>query len=101
MNKLNQFFNDHGLKVVAVLLLLIYFKSCSIGRSTSKVQKEVTVVEEKLETIEKGLDEKIIDAPEMIEIIKNTPAWRTLEIEELSDKHRVPINSYKNKEENQ
>ena len=36
----------------------------------------------------------------MIQLIKNTPAWRTLEIEELSDKHRVPINSYKNKEEN-
>ena len=41
-----------------------------------------------------------IDAPEMIELIKNTPAWRTLEIEELSDKHRTPINAYKNKEEN-
>jgi hypothetical protein len=36
----------------------------------------------------------------MMELIKETPAWRTLEIEELSDKHHTPINAYKNKEEN-
>ena len=50
--------------------------------------------------LRKEFGEKIISAPEMIEIIKNTPAWRTLEIEELSDKNRIPINSFKNKEEN-
>ena len=33
---------------------------------------------------------------EMIKIIKETPNWRTLEIEELSDKNKVPINFFKN-----
>ena len=35
----------------------------------------------------------------MIKIIKETPNWRTLEIEELSDKNRIPINYFKNDEE--
>jgi hypothetical protein len=32
----------------------------------------------------------------MVRIIKETPNWKTLEIEELSDKNKVPINYYKN-----
>tara|TARA_B100001287_G_C22678482_1_gene529013 strand:- start:2658 stop:2960 length:303 start_codon:yes stop_codon:yes gene_type:complete len=100
MNKFNQFFKDHGLKVACVLLILIYFKTCSVGRDTDKIKKRVDNVEIGIDSLEKVISNKIIEAPEMIDIIKNTPAWRTLEIEELSDKHRVPINSYKNKEEN-
>ena len=33
---------------------------------------------------------------EMVKIIKETPNWKTLEIEELSDKNKVPVNYYKN-----
>ena len=33
------------------------------------------------------------------ETLKNTPLWKTLEIEELSDKDHMPINHYKNEEE--
>jgi hypothetical protein len=32
----------------------------------------------------------------MVKIIKETPNWKTLEIEELSDKNKVPVNYYKN-----
>jgi len=35
----------------------------------------------------------------MIFLIKNTPNWKTLELEELSDKERIPINKLKNDEE--
>ena len=100
MNKFNQFFKDHGLKVICLLLVLNYFKACSTSRSVTRVDGSVEVVDTKIEEIRKEFGEKIISAPEMIEIIKNTPAWRTLEIEELSDKNRIPINSFKNKEEN-
>jgi len=100
MNKFNQFFKDHGLKVICLLLVLNNFKACSTSRSVTRVDDNVEVVDNKIEEIRKEFGEKIISAPEMIEIIKNTPAWRTLEIEELSDKNRIPINSFKNKEEN-
>jgi hypothetical protein len=32
----------------------------------------------------------------MKQILENTLFWRTLEIEELSDKNKMPINHYKN-----
>jgi hypothetical protein len=35
----------------------------------------------------------------MVDIIKSTPNWKTLEIEELSDKNKTPINYFKNEQE--
>jgi len=41
MNKINQFFATHGSKVIAVLLVLVYFKSCSIDSNVSSLKKVV------------------------------------------------------------
>jgi len=41
MNKINQFFATHGSKVIAVLLVLVYFKSCSIGSDVTSLKKVV------------------------------------------------------------
>jgi hypothetical protein len=40
----------------------------------------------------------VVTEQEMKNILENTVMWRTLEIEELSDKNRMPINHYKNEE---
>jgi hypothetical protein len=40
MEKLNQFLAKHGMKVIIVLLLLSYMKSCSIDSELTKVKKE-------------------------------------------------------------
>lgn len=53
MNKVNQFFVTHGLKVIAVLLVLIYFKSCSIDSEVTalkKLNKENTEIINQLPT---------------------------------------------------
>jgi hypothetical protein len=42
------------------------------------------------------IDSTSIKQEQMVKIIKETPNWRTLEIEELSDKNKVPVNYYKN-----
>ncbi|MAZ31225.1 MAG: hypothetical protein CMP57_03920 [Flavobacteriales bacterium] len=100
MNKFDKFFTKHGIKIVCVLLILIYFKTCSTVRTAEKVKVQVEVANQKIDSLETIINHKVIETPEMILLIKNTPAWRTLEIEELSDKHHTPINSYKNREEN-
>jgi hypothetical protein len=48
--------------------------------------------------IRKEVETKTISKKEMIQIIQETPNWKTLEIEELSDKNKVPINYFKNSE---
>lgn len=49
--------------------------------------------------IRKEVETNTVSKKEMIQIIKETPNWKTLEIEELSDKNKVPINYFKNSEE--
>jgi hypothetical protein len=39
MNKINQFFETHGSKVITVLLVLVYFKSCSIDSEVTTLKK--------------------------------------------------------------
>ena len=53
-----------------------------------------------MEVILNGIDSKDLPTKtDMVELIKKTPNWKTLELEELSDKNRIPINKLKNDEE--
>jgi len=53
MNKINHFFATHGSKVITVLLVLVYLKSCSIDSEVTtlkKVTKANTEIINKLPT---------------------------------------------------
>jgi hypothetical protein len=41
MKKLELFLQQHGPKIILVLLILMYFKSCGIDRELTKVKKEL------------------------------------------------------------
>ena len=41
MNKLEQFLQKHGVKVIIILLFLTYMKSCSVNSELTKVKKEL------------------------------------------------------------
>jgi len=71
-----------------VLLVLIFFRSCGTGSDVNKLKKEVQV-----------LNEKVISQEQMINILETTVAWKTLRIEEISDKERISINALQAKEE--
>ena len=43
MNKLNKFFTNHGSKVIVILLVLLYFKSCSVDTGLTRVKKEIKI----------------------------------------------------------
>jgi hypothetical protein len=95
MNKFNKFFADHGIKLVVVLLVLSYFKSCSIDSEVERIKKEQRVLTEEIDT----LASELVNETEMIELIKTVPAWKTLRIEEISDKERISINALEEKED--
>lgn len=40
MNKLDNFLSKHGTKIIIILLLLTYFKSCGTSSEVNKVKKE-------------------------------------------------------------
>lgn len=95
MNKLDTFLSKHGSKIIIALLLLTYFKSCGIDSEVEKVKKELRQVEAEVDT----LASQVINEAEMIKLIKEVPAWKTLRIEEISDKERISINALEEKED--
>ena len=45
MNKLDQFLQKHGIKVIVILLLLTYMKSCGVDREVVKIKKQLTTLD--------------------------------------------------------
>ena len=71
--------------IITGLIVLLFFRTCGMASDVNKIRKEV--------------ETNTVSEKKMIQIIKETPNWKTLEIEELSDKNKVPINYFKNSEE--
>lgn len=99
MDKFNQFLVSHGTKVILIFLVLIYFKSCGISSDLDKVKKDYRELKAEVDTLTSTIDEQTVNKEEMIELIKETPAWKTLRIEEISDKERISINALEEKED--
>jgi hypothetical protein len=66
MNKLNDFITKHGSKLIIVLLLLLYFKSCGVDTELSRVKKEIkiehtnfTKLKNTIETLPTKIDIKV------------------------------------------
>jgi hypothetical protein len=95
MNKFNKFFADHGSKIIIALLILGYFKSCGVDSELERVKKDVRALTAEVDT----LSSQIVNEEKMIYLIKTVPAWKTLRIEEISDKERISINALEEKED--
>ena len=95
MNKFDEFLKKHGSKIIIILLILTYFKSCSIDSEVEKVKKDLRATEAEIDT----LASQVVNQEEMIFLIKTVPAWKTLRIEEISDKERISINALEEKED--
>ena len=99
MKKLLDFIDKWGSRISFGLVLIIFLKTCTTNTKIEKVQKEL---DKKTVTIDSTLikiDSKIISEDQMIKLIKEVPNCKTLELEELSDKNRIPINKLKNDNE--
>lgn len=59
MQKINQFFINHGTKLIVLLLVLVYFKSCSVDSDVSKMKKNEAVIESKIDSLPSNKDLKI------------------------------------------
>lgn len=95
MDKLNKFLAEHGVKVIIILLALNYLKSCGTSSDVEKIKKDLRQTEAEIDT----LASQIVNEEEMIFLIKTVPAWKTLRIEEISDKERISINALEEKED--
>lgn len=88
MEKIEKYLNY----VITLLLILVLFRTCGISSELKRQDKKINEITNKIHKV----DSLSIKKDDMIKIIKETPNWKTLEIEELSDKNKVPVNYYKN-----
>lgn len=70
MNKFNTFLADHGTKLILVLLVLTYFKSCGIDSELTKVKKELKATQVEINQIDSTITELPTSADMKIEALK-------------------------------
>jgi hypothetical protein len=74
-----------------VFIFLILLKSCGTSSKVQMIEKENKVLRYKVDS----LTSITLTEDKLKKIMESTVLWRTLEIEELSDKNNMPINHYK------
>jgi len=100
MKNILNFIDQWGTRISFLLILIIFFKTCT---TNIKVEKVKTILSNQIEQLDSSvnvINGKTISTDEMIEIIEETPFWKSLELEELSDKNKIPINKLKNEYKN-
>ena len=93
--KFQNWMSKWGTTVILVLVLFSYFISCSVDSVVERIKKEQRILTNEIDT----LSSHIVNDEEMIFLIKTVPAWKTLRIEEISDKERISINALEEKED--
>jgi hypothetical protein len=99
MKNVLEFIDKWGFRMVFPLFLIMFLKTCSTNSNIEKLEKKVSNDIIMVDSLLNIIDKNTINSEEMVFLIKNTPNWKTLELEELSDKERIPINKLKNDEE--
>ena len=77
--------------ITLVLVFFIFVKGCGTSSQLKNTEKENKALTQKVDS----LTNIVLTEQEMKTILENTTLWQTLEIEELSDKNKMPINHYK------
>ena len=96
MKNILNFIDKWGGRVSFLLLVIVFFKTCTTNTRVERVEKNLSSKINSMDSIVNVINLKTISADDMEGLIKSTPFWKSLELEELSDKNRVPINQLKN-----
>lgn len=100
MKNILKFIDTWGIRIVFFLVLIIFLKTCTTNTKVERLEKTLSIKIQKIDSIVTKINSThILTEDELADIIKETPAWKSLELEELSDKNRIPINKLKNEHE--
>ncbi len=99
MKKIINFVDVWGFRIIFPLVVIMFLKTCTTNNNIEKTESRVREDMIKIDSLLKKINQDYVTEEKMIYLLKNTPNWKTLELEELSDKNRIPINKLKNDEE--
>ena len=96
MKSILNFIDKWGGRISFLLIVIVFFKTCTTNTRVERVEKNLTTQIKNIDSTVNVINLKTISTDDMEDLIKTTPFWKSLELEELSDKNRVPINQLKN-----
>ena len=99
MKNILNFIDKWGGRISFLLIVIVFFKTCTTNSKLERVEKNIVYHMQSIDSTVNTINLKTISADDMEELIKETPFWKSLELEELSDKNRIPINKLKNEYE--
>jgi len=92
-------FKEGWLNIAAVIfIILIFFQTCGVKGRIMDNEDRIKSLQETVDSLHKVTSDQMITEVEMIRLIKETPAWKTLRLEEISDKEKISINVLEQKE---
>ncbi len=92
-------FKEGWLNIVAVIfIILIFFQTCGVKGRIMDNEDRIKSLQETVDSLHKVTSDQMITEVKMIRLIKETPAWKTLRLEEISDKEKISINALEQKE---
>jgi len=92
-------FKERWLNIAAVIfIVLVFFQTCGVKSRIMDNEDRIKFLQETVDSLHKVTNDQLITESEMIRLIKETPAWKTLRIEEISDKEKISINALEEKE---
>ena len=100
MKNLLNFIDRWGNRIIFPLFIVVFFKTCTTNHRMDNMSKKINekIDNELIKKIEL-LPQESLSKEEMVTIIKETPAWKSLRLEEISDKERISINALEAKDE--
>ncbi len=99
MKNILNFIDQWGMRITFFLMVVVFMKTCTTNGKIEKTEKSVTKQTEQIDSVLNVINKKVVGMDDLVKTIKITPNWKTLELEELSDKNRIPINKLKNDNE--
>ena len=95
-------YKDWVIYIIGLLSLVTFLQTCGIKSNVRDVEYHMVKQLDSLSSIyidnSIQIEDKVISETEMIKLIKTTPAWKTLRIEEISDKEKISINALEEKQ---
>lgn len=87
---------------IALIALVTFLQTCGVKSSIREAEDRMIRQMDSLSQVYSeehvSIENKVLSEDEMVELIKTTPAWKTLRIEEISDKERISINALEEKD---
>ena len=88
MKNILTFIDKWGSRISFLLIIIVFLKTCTTNTRIERVENNLSSDIGELDSVVKIINLKTLSADDMEVLIKETPFWKSLELEELSDKNK-------------